>query len=188
MELAGYLETLVANYQTIRNLSQKKKTVIYICNTPPITVAAKSNAWNVFAHSNTGVQSSHPTRGMDVYVCVLFCIYVAALRRAEPPGQGFLPTVYRLRTWKSDQGPTKGCRAITEENSNTLLWAYLQCSSLHEYCRDFSHAEIHRAFLASDSYPCFLFGSSRVSSAYGARLPWLLFFVVFLAFCRQTPK
>jgi hypothetical protein len=50
----------------------------------PITVAARSKAWTVFARSNTGVVGSDRTQGMDV--CVrLFCVYVAALLRADPP-------------------------------------------------------------------------------------------------------
>jgi hypothetical protein len=41
----------------------------------PITVAARSKAWNVFAHSNTGIVGSNPIQGMDVclrlfFVCV----------------------------------------------------------------------------------------------------------------------
>jgi hypothetical protein len=41
----------------------------------PITVAARSKAWTVFACSNTGIVGSNPTRGMDV--CVrLFCVCV----------------------------------------------------------------------------------------------------------------
>jgi hypothetical protein len=39
----------------------------------PITVAAQSTACTVFAHSNTGIVGSNPTRSMDVYVH-LFCV------------------------------------------------------------------------------------------------------------------
>jgi hypothetical protein len=38
----------------------------------------------VFARSNTGIVASSPTGGMDIYV-ILFCVYVAALRRADLP-------------------------------------------------------------------------------------------------------
>jgi hypothetical protein len=34
----------------------------------PITVAARSEAWNVFARSNAGIVGSNPTQGMDVCV------------------------------------------------------------------------------------------------------------------------
>jgi hypothetical protein len=53
---------------------------------PPITVAARSKAWTVFARSNTEIVGSNPTQGMDVcIVCVysvfvLFCVLVEALR------------------------------------------------------------------------------------------------------------
>jgi hypothetical protein len=40
----------------------------------PITVAAGSKAWNVFAHSNMGIMESNLTQGMDV--CLrLFCFF-----------------------------------------------------------------------------------------------------------------
>jgi hypothetical protein len=39
----------------------------------PLTVAAKSKAWTVFAHLNTGIVGSNPTQGMDVFVR-LFCV------------------------------------------------------------------------------------------------------------------
>jgi hypothetical protein len=48
-------------------------------------------AWTVFARSNTGIVGSNLTRGwmsMCVYsVFVLFCVQVAALRRADPPSK-----------------------------------------------------------------------------------------------------
>jgi hypothetical protein len=40
---------------------------------PPITVAARSKAWTVFARSNTGIVGSNSTEGMDVCVCV-YCV------------------------------------------------------------------------------------------------------------------
>jgi hypothetical protein len=39
-------------------------------NTPPITVAARSKAWTVFASSKAGIVSSSPTQVMDVCLCV----------------------------------------------------------------------------------------------------------------------
>jgi hypothetical protein len=63
---------------------------ISISETTPITVAARSKAWFVFARLNSGIVDSNSTRGMDVCVCVysvfmLSC--VAALRRADPPSK-----------------------------------------------------------------------------------------------------
>jgi hypothetical protein len=36
----------------------------------PITVAARSKAWTIFSHSNTGIVDSDPTQGMDVCIKV----------------------------------------------------------------------------------------------------------------------
>jgi hypothetical protein len=77
----------------------------------PITVAARSKAWTVFACSNIGVMGSNPTRGMDVCVPLL-CVWVAVSRRANPPSKESYRLCIWLRKWKSDQGPTKGCRAV----------------------------------------------------------------------------
>jgi hypothetical protein len=40
----------------------------------PITLAARSETWTVFAHSNAGIVDSNPTQGMDVCVCVDLCV------------------------------------------------------------------------------------------------------------------
>jgi hypothetical protein len=85
----------------------------------PITVAARSKAWNVFVRSNPGIMGSNPTRGMDV--CVrLFCVCdvlcaSSVLATGWSPAQGVLPTVYRIKKLKNGQGTTKGCRAIERE-------------------------------------------------------------------------
>jgi hypothetical protein len=73
----------------------------------PITGAARSKAWTVFAHSNTGIVGLNPTRGKNVCVhlfcvCVVLCVG-SGLETADP--QGVLPAVYRLRNWNSGQGP-----------------------------------------------------------------------------------
>jgi hypothetical protein len=46
-------------------------------NYGPITVAARSKAWTVFARSDAGIVGSNPTQDMDVW-CVmrLFCVCV----------------------------------------------------------------------------------------------------------------
>jgi hypothetical protein len=64
---------------------------------------------SLIVHSNTGIVRSNPTRGLDV--CVrLFCACVVMCVGSGPatdwsPVQGVLQTVYRLRNWKSGQGP-----------------------------------------------------------------------------------
>jgi hypothetical protein len=75
----------------------------------PTIVAAGSKAWTVFTRSNTGNVASNPSHDIDV--CVrLFCVSVvlrvgSGLAMGWSPVQGVLPTVYRLRNWKSGQGP-----------------------------------------------------------------------------------
>jgi hypothetical protein len=69
-------------------------------------VAARSKAWTVFASSNTGIVGSDPTQGMDVcivYLCsvfVLFCVQVAALRRADPLTKESSRLFIGSRNWK----------------------------------------------------------------------------------------
>jgi hypothetical protein len=58
--------------------------------------SARSKAWTVYARSNTGIVGSNTTRGMDV---------CSGHATAWSPAQGALPTVYRLRKWKSGQYP-----------------------------------------------------------------------------------
>jgi hypothetical protein len=91
-----------------------------------ITVAARSEAWTVFARSNTGIMGSNPTWGTDV--CVhLFCVCVALCVGSGPdmgwsPVQGALPIVYK-ETEESGQGP-KGCWSLERgrEMENNGVW------------------------------------------------------------------
>jgi hypothetical protein len=54
----------------------------------PLTVAARTKAWTVFARSNTGIVGSNLIRDMDFcvrfFVFLLFCAQVAASRLADP--------------------------------------------------------------------------------------------------------
>jgi hypothetical protein len=60
----------------------------------PMTVATRSEAWNVFARSNTEIVDSNLTEGMDV--CLrLFCL--CCQRRADPPSKESYLTVYRIK-------------------------------------------------------------------------------------------
>jgi hypothetical protein len=47
-------------------------------------------------------------------VFVLFCVYVAALRRADLPSNESCCLCIGLWNWKSGHDPTRGCRAIDE--------------------------------------------------------------------------
>jgi hypothetical protein len=110
------LELLIWNLATAR-----QNYLPYEFVTKPITVAAR----NVFASTNTGIVGSNPTRGMDV--CVhLFCVCVglcvgSSFAKGWSLMQGVLPTVYRLRNWKSGQGP-KDCRAIERKYNKSGGW------------------------------------------------------------------
>jgi hypothetical protein len=77
----------------------------------PITVAARSKAWTVFALSNTAIVSPNPTQGMDVCerfsVFVLSSVYVAALQRADPPSKETYRLSIGVRNWKSGQVPQR---------------------------------------------------------------------------------
>jgi hypothetical protein len=57
----------------------------------PITVAGAPKSWTVFVRLNTGIVGSNPTWGVNVCVrfslFALFCVQVAALRRADPPSK-----------------------------------------------------------------------------------------------------
>jgi hypothetical protein len=65
----------------------------------------------------------HSGRTLDV--CVrLVCVYVvlcvaSGLATRWLPLHGGVPTVYRLRYWKSGQVPTKGCRVLDREIMKT---------------------------------------------------------------------
>jgi hypothetical protein len=61
---------------------------MFIATNPPITVAVRSKAINVFARSNAGIMDSNPTQGTDV--CVrLFCLYYSVCR--QRPWDGLIP-------------------------------------------------------------------------------------------------
>jgi hypothetical protein len=40
----------------------------------PVTVTARSKAWTVFVHLNTGIVCSNPTKGMDVLYAFILCL------------------------------------------------------------------------------------------------------------------
>jgi hypothetical protein len=60
-----------------------------IRSTLPITVAAWSKAWTVFARSKDGIVGSNPTQGMDVrIVCVYsLCCVGRGFATADPPSK-----------------------------------------------------------------------------------------------------
>jgi hypothetical protein len=76
-----------------------------------ITVASRSKVWTVFARSNTGIVGLNPTWGMDVcgcLFCLLFCVYLAALRRADPPSK----ESYRVKDQETEKVSKVQQRAV----------------------------------------------------------------------------
>jgi hypothetical protein len=66
-------------------------------------------------HWYHGFESHSRRDGMSVYVYsvfVLFCMLVAALRRAHPPSKDSYRLRIGLGNLKRRQGPTKDCKAI----------------------------------------------------------------------------
>jgi hypothetical protein len=65
----------------------------------PVTVVARSKAWNVFARLSTGILGSNPARGMDVCVYSVFVLSCvgSGLATGWSLVQGFLPTVYKCK-------------------------------------------------------------------------------------------
>jgi hypothetical protein len=80
----------------------------------PITMAAWSKAWTVFARWNAGIVGSNPTQGM--HICVrLFCVCVvlsvgSGLARGWSPVQGVLSTVNRIK--KPKKRPRSNKRTV----------------------------------------------------------------------------
>jgi hypothetical protein len=92
-----------------------KRFIICSLHQTPITVAALSKAWTVFARSNAGIVGSNPTQGMDVCVWV-YCVYVVlCVGSGFPNGwssvQGVLPTVYRIKKLKEMPRPNNGLQS-----------------------------------------------------------------------------
>jgi hypothetical protein len=102
------------------------------------------NDWPVFSHSNTGIVGLNLTLVMNVCVClfcvcVVLCVYVEALRQADPPSKEPYRLCIRLRNWESDQGATKDYRSTIiiiiiinwKGCERNLVWTNLIVSSRH---------------------------------------------------------
>jgi hypothetical protein len=61
----------------------------------PVTVAARSKTWNVFALSNAGIVGSNPTQAFILCSC---CRVGSGLATGWSPIQGVLPTVWDSET------------------------------------------------------------------------------------------
>jgi hypothetical protein len=73
----------------------------------PIAVTARSKAWISSARSNAEIVGSNPNQGMNVSIVwvysvfVLFCVWIEALLRADPPSKGSYRLCTRSRNWKA---------------------------------------------------------------------------------------
>jgi hypothetical protein len=81
----------------------------------PITVAARYNAWPVFARSNAGIP-------LKACVCVVLCVG-RGLATGWSPAQGVLPTVYGIKKLK--KRPRPGIADSTETFIPKLLSTFL---------------------------------------------------------------
>jgi hypothetical protein len=77
-------------------------------------MAMQSEAWTVFARSNTEIVGSNSTGGMEVCACVcvcarLFCVCVLCVGSGNAtdwsPVQGLLTTVDRIRKAEKEAKP-----------------------------------------------------------------------------------
>jgi hypothetical protein len=89
---------------------------------PSIAVTTRCKTWTVFAHSNTGIVGSNPSRDMDVCVC-LICVFVglcvgSVLATVWFPVQAILPTVYRTKKRKKWPMSKKWLQSHNNNNNN----------------------------------------------------------------------
>jgi hypothetical protein len=81
--------------------------LIIVCiSRTPITVAAQSKAWTVFARTNTGTVGSNPIRNVDLCMCV-YCVFVFTCL-----GSGFCEWLIPRPRFEKCSSLTKGCIVI----------------------------------------------------------------------------
>jgi hypothetical protein len=89
----------------------------------PITVAARSKAWTVFARPNVRIAGSNPTQGMEICVCVYSVfVYVAALRWAEHSSKESYRLCKKHYETEEARAQQKGCKAIDWKNEWMYEW------------------------------------------------------------------
>jgi hypothetical protein len=82
----------------------------------PITVAARSRAWTIFAPSDSGIVGSNPIQGMDVCICIALCIGTASRRAYHSSKESYRLCKKLLRNWWRGQGPVRAVWAIEKKN------------------------------------------------------------------------
>jgi hypothetical protein len=73
-----YINSLQTSRQRMFWLGRNYCTVFSLCIADPwqITMAARSEAWTVFAPSNAGIVVSNPTQDMDVCIVCVYSVFV----------------------------------------------------------------------------------------------------------------
>jgi hypothetical protein len=98
----------------------------------PITVAAYSKAWNVFARSNAEIVISIPTQGINVCLSLFYVFVGSDFATGWSPCQGVLPTALGLRNWSETKRFTdalsskKGATGKERERKNSEVVCNIQ--------------------------------------------------------------
>jgi hypothetical protein len=141
-----------------------------------MTVAALSEAWTVFARSNTAIVGSNPTQGMHVCVCVysvfvLSCVQVAALRRADhSPKESYHYKGLQSHWWMKKWNMFRSAEIIIRRSTDTCIcMSSLNGSILFLYLYDQGFDSCHKSsegvFWLGVKRPGCEVDSSRVSDA-----------------------
>jgi hypothetical protein len=72
------------------------KFYVRILELMPITVAARSKAWTMFARSNAGFVGSNPSQGTDVFVRVYSVFVLSCVGSGLATGWSLVQESYRL--------------------------------------------------------------------------------------------
>jgi hypothetical protein len=90
----------------------------FLTNEVPITAAARSKAWTVFARSDAGIVDSNSTQGIDICVCV-YSVFVLSCVCSYRPCDGLI---------SRPRSPTACVKKITELKKRSIidefLWIY----------------------------------------------------------------
>jgi hypothetical protein len=107
-------------------------------------VAAPSEAWTVFARSNTRIVGSNPMQGMDVCLRLFSVCIGRGLAMGWSPIWGVLPSALGLRNWSETKSFTDALRSkvwATTKERESLLWCFLIQNPRICYQKLFRHSD-----------------------------------------------